>query len=374
MRRLIMLAAAIGILDAAHSFAQADAAMDMQRCIWSCLANSSGNQDPRYHACVDRVCSPKGRPAASPPKAIIPSAEQSCIRTAGREEAQKLARQCMQISEATPPPCNAENPCYMMADEIKRSCALKQSLGIALPQFCDQPASRTAIGTPENDFASIREAQAYLNALGYEAGPVDGVLGNETRRAIQRFQRVENLPSTGELTPETLRALGRVHQAFLDSRPPPPPPTRSTSVERNLPALGSSADNGRQWLGSTGRDYALVLYGTPHTDDVLISFRCNRATKTIAMVNMFEPMGARDGMRIDMELISEGGRLTLNATGSRVMLNDAFVLEATTKDGVALSRVLSGRGTLSIRVRNGIQRIPLVGSQAHVAELIEACR
>jgi putative peptidoglycan binding protein len=46
-----------------------------------------------------------------------------------------------------------------------------------------------------------------LNALGYEVGPVDGVIGADTRSGIQRFQRVTNLPATGELTSSTAATL-----------------------------------------------------------------------------------------------------------------------------------------------------------------------
>lgn len=30
--------------------------MEQQRCIWRCLADAKGNTDPRYHACVERLC------------------------------------------------------------------------------------------------------------------------------------------------------------------------------------------------------------------------------------------------------------------------------------------------------------------------------
>jgi peptidoglycan hydrolase-like protein with peptidoglycan-binding domain len=69
------------------------------------------------------------------------------------------------------------------------------------------PSQAPQVPSPENDTRAIAETQRHLNALGYEAGPVDGTLGGETRRAIQRFQRVSNLPATGELTTATLGSL-----------------------------------------------------------------------------------------------------------------------------------------------------------------------
>ncbi len=59
----------------------------------------------------------------------------SCLKTAGAVRANELVRRCLKVSPATHPPCNAENACSMIRDEIKRGCAL---LGAGAPQFCDQ--------------------------------------------------------------------------------------------------------------------------------------------------------------------------------------------------------------------------------------------
>jgi hypothetical protein len=60
----------------------------------------------------------------------------------------------------------------------------------------------------------IREAQAALVALGYDLGKsgpakngVDGDWGKKSREACAMFQRGRGLAATGELTPETVRAL-----------------------------------------------------------------------------------------------------------------------------------------------------------------------
>ena len=233
MQRLILFAVASAISCAASVFAQTDDGMELQRCIWSCLARSSGNQDPAYHACVKSVCVPKQRPVPSGPKAAIQRREQSCIQTAGLEHAQELARQCRQVSEATRPPCNAENPCSMMVDEIRRSCDMKQRSGIAAPPICNQLAGGEAAAAPTIASASVREIQMQLSALGYEPGPVDGRLGNETRRAIQRFQRVKRLPSTGEPTPETTRVLRDAYQDLQSKQP-------AAQVGSATPSSGSS--------------------------------------------------------------------------------------------------------------------------------------
>ena len=53
----------------------------------------------------------------------------------------------------------------------------------------------------------ILAVQRTLAQLGYYHGPVDGVVGPQTERAIRWFQSADSLPVTGEIDSATLRAL-----------------------------------------------------------------------------------------------------------------------------------------------------------------------
>ena len=66
--------------------------------------------------------------------AAAPASAQSCTAEVGAEEAQTYVDQCLEVSAATHPPCNADNPCQMMWDEIARSC---DALGNDAPTFCE---------------------------------------------------------------------------------------------------------------------------------------------------------------------------------------------------------------------------------------------
>ncbi len=68
-----------------------------------------------------------------------------------------------------------------------------------------QPGSGMA-GTANAE--TIRQVQKQLNDRGMQAGPVDGVMGPMTRSAVQEFQRAQGLDGGGNLTPQTLSALG----------------------------------------------------------------------------------------------------------------------------------------------------------------------
>jgi peptidoglycan hydrolase-like protein with peptidoglycan-binding domain len=53
----------------------------------------------------------------------------------------------------------------------------------------------------------LREAQQALRQLGYDPGPIDGVMGKLTAQALNAFQHDRALPETGTLTAATARQL-----------------------------------------------------------------------------------------------------------------------------------------------------------------------
>lgn len=71
----------------------------------------------------------------------------------------------------------------------------------------------------------LRRAQRALADAGYDPGPVDGVMGPRTRRAVRAWQRDHGLEPDGEVTPEFLQRLA-------EGAPPREPPL--TSNERRL--------------------------------------------------------------------------------------------------------------------------------------------
>ena len=55
----------------------------------------------------------------------------------------------------------------------------------------------------------VEKIQELLYARGFDPGPVDGVIGSQTRLAIRQFQRTARLPADGYPTPELLEVLGK---------------------------------------------------------------------------------------------------------------------------------------------------------------------
>jgi hypothetical protein len=62
-------------------------------------------------------------------------AQEACIAEIGADDAQLLVQQCIEVSPATRPPCNVDNPCLMMIEEIIRGC---QMLEADAPAFCEE--------------------------------------------------------------------------------------------------------------------------------------------------------------------------------------------------------------------------------------------
>lgn len=102
--------------------------------------------------------------------------------------------------------------------------------------------------------ADVREAQRTLASLGYDPGPIDGVLGKRTRIAIRHFQVDEELEVNGELTPGLLNRLGK---ASRTRRAGPveaqPPGAKAVSVGSAFAAAGPIHEVGDVYVYSDGK-------------------------------------------------------------------------------------------------------------------------
>jgi len=56
----------------------------------------------------------------------------------------------------------------------------------------------------------VEKIQELLSAQGFDPGPIDGVLGLQTRQAIKKFQFIVKLPADGYPTPELLEVLRKL--------------------------------------------------------------------------------------------------------------------------------------------------------------------
>src|SRR5260370_19625479 len=101
-----------------------------------------------------------------------------------------------------------------------------------------------------SDLAMV--VQAELAGRGYYRGPINGVIGSGSRRAIREFQAAEGLPITGRIDESLIRALrtGELSAPPEDtSKTPLPSPTPSAPEHDSPPvALWVKGKEGQQVL------------------------------------------------------------------------------------------------------------------------------
>ena len=83
-------------------------------------------------------------------------------------------------------------------------------------------AGVTGVAGAQSD--QVLHVQKRLEELGFDPGPIDGLMEPRTREAIRDFQEQAVLPATGELDPRTLAAL--VPPSVEDTDSPQEPPSR----------------------------------------------------------------------------------------------------------------------------------------------------
>ena len=66
----------------------------------------------------------------------VPALAASCKETAGEGWAKAYVEQCTEVSPATHPPCNMQNPCELIISEITRGCSLLIKSGDDVPPYC----------------------------------------------------------------------------------------------------------------------------------------------------------------------------------------------------------------------------------------------
>jgi peptidoglycan hydrolase-like protein with peptidoglycan-binding domain len=81
--------------------------------------------------------------------------------------------------------------------------------------------------TKELSKEDVKFLQSVLKELGLDPGPVDGILGPKTSKALREFQKKRELPATGRPDEKTVRAL----QEEVEELGPPASPANLRVVE-----------------------------------------------------------------------------------------------------------------------------------------------
>jgi membrane-bound lytic murein transglycosylase B len=113
-------------------------------------------------------------------------------------------------------PAGHAGPAFLVYNNYRTTLQWNRSdlYAIAVGHLADRIAGKNPLATvrPASEQRlsrnQVEKMQELLNAQGFDPGPIDGVIGSQTREAIKEFQRTAKLPADGHPTPELLEVLG----------------------------------------------------------------------------------------------------------------------------------------------------------------------
>ena len=114
-------------------------------------------------------------------------------------------------------PAGHAGPAFLVYNNYRTTLQWNRSdlYAIAVGHLADRIAGKEALATarPVSEQRlsrnQVEKIQELLTAQGFDPGPIDGVVGSQTRQAIKEFQRMAKLPADGHPTPELLEELGK---------------------------------------------------------------------------------------------------------------------------------------------------------------------
>lgn len=98
----------------------------------ACVEGTNWGRDPEG-IWVDQGCQAQFQVQSAAAVEKPATGDQSCLKRVGKQRSEQMVKQCLQVSPATHPPCNSQNSCELIEDEIRRGCSL---LGRDAPGFC----------------------------------------------------------------------------------------------------------------------------------------------------------------------------------------------------------------------------------------------
>ncbi|MEX0617591.1 MAG: lytic murein transglycosylase, partial [Pseudohongiellaceae bacterium] len=111
-------------------------------------------------------------------------------------------------------PAGAAGPAFLVYNNFRTTMVWNRSIfyAIAVGHLADRLTGGGGIQRMPMDEralsrADVLELQESLNNSGFDAGPVDGILGSQTRTAIREFQQTRNVPMDGYASYELLEQL-----------------------------------------------------------------------------------------------------------------------------------------------------------------------
>jgi hypothetical protein len=146
----------------------------------------------------------------------------------------------------------------------------------------------------------------------------------------------------------------------------------------SAPLIGAAVANaadGRRWIADKDSQTAQLIYGTPESDDMLLSLTCEKKTKTLWVFFAPSPAPDKAPAKMPITLSSEAGKAELTATGTRSEMDDSYSLEAKTTMTPDIAKVLTGAKTISVSADNRKTDVPLDDvALGVIGDLVQGCQ
>ncbi len=138
-------------------------------------------------------------------------------------------------------------------------------------------------------------------------------------------------------------------------------------------ATAASAEENPGWHGAKGETGASLFYGIAQSGYAPVSFSCPQGGDTLVFAFAFEPVDAAEGAETEVVLQAGDIEVPIATTGTRMEMDDSFLLEGHTVLDQRLTDLITSRGTLIVSVEDGAEEFPLDGAREAAAALIETC-
>jgi peptidoglycan hydrolase-like protein with peptidoglycan-binding domain len=126
--------------------------------------------------------------------------------------------------------------------------AAASSFLLAGPAFAQQQNDQN---TPvQLNKQEIMQLQQTLDQKGFNVGKADGIWGSKTSRALEEFQKQNNLPATGKSDQQTLADLG-INVSMQNNSNAGAPQNTGRSVTTQRPRKGSNPQQNMEPSGSS---------------------------------------------------------------------------------------------------------------------------
>lgn len=181
----------------------------------------------------------------------------------------------------------------------------------------DQPAKQKPQEEIELTSGLTTRVQRRLTDLGYQPGPIDGLMGPRTRGAIRRFQADAGLPTDGRISKKLLALLEETSELTAH-------PEVSAEITAEITTVPPpSYETGSRFVYADGEVETVVNVEGPH-----VRWRSNRGASFSTYHNFVLP-------RLDWRSPGESGQRVLNAAP-----DDLWPLKAGTEVSFAATTVV----------------------------------